>query len=587
MRRVGTAGPYICRIKHRDMPKINHQPTQSGTETKPKRLNNRKPLNLLTAMEQIVEASSDSNLSADFFRQAKRPIAYVADKLSLTPMQSVLLSVFMDRSDDTRIQMGELASYFGCRKIRMLQHAKDVDALEQRGYVRCCRDERSTTYRVPQQVIEALRQDKPYEPEPYTAMSCSELFGCLEDLFEQRRDDELTYAALLDEVERLFAANTHLEFVRKMDYYRPSLLEEDWEWMMLLFLCHLFVNNDDDNVGSHDFESLYDRKYIFRHVKSFMEEGETTLFELKLVEFVNNDGFADRSAYKLTDNAKAELLSELNINACKKSTKGLLRHTALTAKQLCYNPREGREVERLASLLEPSRFDAVLRRMEASGMRRGFTCLFYGAPGTGKTETVYQLARQSGRDIMEVNVEAVKSMWVGESEKNIKALFDRYRSHVASSQVAPILLFNEADAIIGKRLEGAERAVDRMENSIQNIILQEMERLEGIMIATTNLTQNMDKAFERRFLYKIEFERPTIEAKRAIWQSMMPDLDTKAVGELAAAYDFSGGQIENIARKRAVQSIISGDEEVGMEELRRFCESEAIAQPGRRRRIGF
>lgn len=91
-------------------------------------------------------------------------------------------------------------------------------------------------------------------------------------------------------------------------------------------------------------------------------------------------------------------------------------------------------------------------------------------------------------------------MWVGESEKNIKGIFDDYKQKVKQSVKAPILLFNEADAIIVKRQVGAERAVEKMENSIQNIILQEIEQLDGILIATTNLAENMDKAFERRFL---------------------------------------------------------------------------------------
>lgn len=99
-------------------------------------------------------------------------------------------------------------------------------------------------------------------------------------------------------------------------------------------------------------------------------------------------------------------------------------------------------------------------------------------------------------------------MWVGESEKNIKGIFDDYKKEVKQLAKAPILLFNEADAIIGKRQVGAERAVEKMENSIQNIILQEIEQLDGILIATTNLAENMDKAFERRFLYKIQFEKP-------------------------------------------------------------------------------
>ena len=89
--------------------------------------------------------------------------------------------------------------------------------------------------------------------------------------------------------------------------------------------------------------------------------------------------------------------------------------------------------------------------MKEKGFRNGFACLFYGLPGTGKTETVYQLARKTGRNIMVVDVPQLKSMWVGQSEKNVKALFDRYREQVKRAKLTPILLFNEADAIIGKR----------------------------------------------------------------------------------------------------------------------------------------
>ena len=220
-------------------------------------------------------------------------------------------------------------------------------------------------------------------------------------------------------------------------------------------------------------------------------------------------------------------------------------------------------------------------------MRKGFACLFYGSPGTGKTETVYQLARRTQRDLMVIDVSQIKSCWVGESEKNIKAAFDRYRNYVKLCERAPILLFNEADAVLGIRQEGAQRAVDKMENSIQNIILQEMEQLDGIMIATTNLMQNLDKAFERRFLYKIEFSRPSIEAKRSIWQSIIPTLAEPIAEELAAEYDLSGGQIENIARKRTVELILNG-EEPSFEQLHSMCRTEQLTgNGGTRRRIGY
>jgi SpoVK/Ycf46/Vps4 family AAA+-type ATPase len=210
--------------------------------------------------------------------------------------------------------------------------------------------------------------------------------------------------------------------------------------------------------------------------------------------------------------------------------------------------------------------------------------IFYGAPGTGKTETVYQIARQTRRDFFSVNISETKSMWFGESEKLIKSIFDRYNTLVKRSTIAPILLFNEADAVFGKRKEALTQSVDQTENAIQNIILQELETLEGIMIATTNLTQNLDPAFERRFLYKVEFKKPSIETKQAIWQTLIPSLHPETAAELAAGYDFSGGEIENIARKRTVEFILTGVEPTA-EQLHEFCKAELLNK--KHGKIGF
>ena len=219
-------------------------------------------------------------------------------------------------------------------------------------------------------------------------------------------------------------------------------------------------------------------------------------------------------------------------------------------------------------------------------MRKGFACLFYGAPGTGKTETVYQIARETRRDIMMVDIAETKSMWFGESEKRIKGIFDKYRAFLKTNEHAPILLFNEADAIIGKRKEIGKSSVDQTENAIQNIILQEMENLEGIMIATTNLTQNLDKAFERRFLYKIEFEKPDIEAKEKIWHAMLPSLSENGYAVLARNFDFSGGQIENIVRKFTVDCILNGSEP-SFDTILEYCKGELLYKNNGRVKIGY
>ena len=187
---------------------------------------------------------------------------------------------------------------------------------------------------------------------------------------------------------------------------------------------------------------------------------------------------------------------------------------------------------------------------------------------------------------MQVNIAQMKSMWVGESEKNVKRVFDEYRAKVKNSDIAPILLFNEADAIIGQRMENAERSVDKMNNTMQNILLQEMETLDGIMIATTNLAQNLDKAFERRFLYKIKFDKPTPEARMSIWQEMIPDLTVDEARTLSSRYEFSGGQIENIARRHAISKILHGDNKNILVELLDYCDDEKL-ETTQHKKIGF
>ncbi len=110
-------------------------------------------------------------------------------------------------------------------------------------------------------------------------------------------------------------------------------------------------------------------------------------------------------------------------------------------------------------------------------------------------------------------------------------------------ELMPILLFNEADALISKRKNDISGNCTQTENAIQNIILEELENLKGIFIATTNFASNMDPAFERRFLFKINFENPSTEAKTSIWMNKLTWLDEKTASEFARGYDFSGGQM--------------------------------------------
>lgn len=539
-----------------------------------------KPKSVLESFECIVELAEDSALAPEFFEKAQAHIRYAARKLRLSPMQTVLLAMMVDRSESSSIRISEIADYSGCRTTRILRLSDDIDALEARRYIRASRSRNSLSYRVPADVLKSLRKNEPYTytAEPVTDLST--FFDTFSTLMDEKDDDELTYDALKSETLGLLAQISQSHFHRCL---RRLGMDDDYN-LLFIFMAHLFVENNDDRIGFHDIDNLYDDDKIPGWIKSGFRARSSELFGNRLIENTFSDGMAESDCFKLTDYAKEELLGELGLSRIGRSDKDLIKPGTLAARQLIYNPQEARQIDELSAILDGPRFARVQQRLEKAGMRKGFCCLFYGSPGTGKTETVYQIARRTGRAILRVDVDKIKSCWVGESEKNIKALFDRYRNLCKNATLAPILLFNEADAVLGVRMEGANRAVDKMENSLQNIILQEMESLEGIMIATTNLTTNLDKAFERRFLYKIQFHRPSPAARAAIWQAMMPGLSPESAAALAAKYDLSGGEIENIVRKQSVNAILSGSETADPAALAALCAHERLTAP---HRIGF
>ena len=536
---------------------------------------------LLQAIERVVETAKDSKLSDRFMLKAAPEIGLLADRYGITERQAVLFCVCMEKGP-RHVDYDDLANYLDVSQIKILSYASDIDALVRRRMLRYRDANDEDSFDVPIPVIKALKHNEVYELPPRTGLNCAEVFELLDQWFEDLDNDAINAEEMAEEAKNLLNDNQQVAFAKHVkEYY---LNEEDL--LMLLAFCHLLVNKGDDDIRVRQLEGLFGRKCEYISAKARLQNGEHKLMTKKLIEYRCEDGIADNTRYKLTESAKRILLEELNIHTTDEHLADVVKAGKLTSKQLFFPKDIERQVDELTSLLSPEKYDEIHQRMKQTGFRTGFACLFYGGPGTGKTETVYQLARQTGRDIMVVEVPRIKSKWVGDSEKNIKALFDRYRELVKRAKLAPILLFNEADAIIGKRKSEAESAVDKMENSIQNIILQEMENLDGIMIATTNLQQNLDSAFERRFLYKIKFEKPSVEARSNIWQSMIPELERADARKLAEKYNLSGGQIENVARKHSISTILHGKPSDLADTLSVFCSQEQIADKSLRK-IGF
>ena len=201
----------------------------------------------------------------------------------------------------------------------------------------------------------------------------------------------------------------------------------------------------------------------------------------------------------------------------------------------------------------------VFAKLKAWGIkdkRKGIDAriIFYGSPGTGKTMTAVSLAKTLKRPILSFDCSKILSMYVGESEKNVRKIFDDFKILSKKAKVDPILLLNEADQFLSSRSEGAGSSADKMHNQMQNIFLEQIEKFEGILIATTNLLDNIDKAFSRRFNYKIEFKKPDFKQRIRLWHFMLLEKasyeESFDVEELAK-HELTGGQIDLIVRNTA------------------------------------
>lgn len=542
-------------------------------------------LTMLSAINTIVTLAEDSELNTMFFEQADRFITYLSERQGISKMQAVLLSLFIESSaSGNKSDFSDIARYLDCNNVQVLQYKGEVDGLVKMGILRRLRNNMNGEfdYAVTPTLLESLSKNEPYQRKSYKDATGIQFFQYFYDITHLRYEDELSTELMLEEIERLMDENPELTYVKAL----RDIEMTDISRAVITHMSRHLVLSGTTSIPMNHLVFLLDSQHQKYDFDRMMSEGKHFLMREGWVENAFSEGFKDKEEYQLTPKAREVLLKDYDIKPGENKGCDVMQSDKIVMKQLFFADNVESQLDSLSELLSEENYQGICNRLKERGLRQGFACLFYGEPGTGKTESVLQIARKTGRDIMQVNISEVKSMWVGESEKNIKAIFDRYRAIAKHSKRIPILLFNEADGVIGKRKEGAERSVDKMENSIQNIILQEMESLEGIMIATTNLVQNMDAAFERRFLYKVKFEKPELAQRTKIWQSMMPRLSAESAGKLASSFDFSGGQIENITRKCDIESILYGDDYVTDEKIEQYCREEKIVKKGGAR-IGF
>ncbi|EJO9680608.1 AAA family ATPase [Campylobacter jejuni] len=218
----------------------------------------------------------------------------------------------------------------------------------------------------------------------------------------------------------------------------------------------------------------------------------------------------------------------------------------------------------------------VLERLHSWGIKSNKNIeakiIFYGPAGTGKTMSALAMAKSMKKSVLSFDCSKILSKWVGESEQNVRKIFDTYKNIVQTCKQSPILLLNEADQFLSTRVDGSSGS-DKMHNQMQNIFLEQIERFSGAIIATTNFLESLDSAFSRRFDYKIEFKKPDFKDRLKIWEKFLPK---KALFEkdfdmnILSNYELSGAQILMVVKNTALKVAVSQD---GVFKMQDFIES--------------
>ena len=517
----------------------------------------------------------------------------LADFLDVTPLQaSIFVAGFAQNVERNDFDKDNISSFFGIKSMEFLMLRNDFEELVRKRIFLAEKKHQFSErndYVINPQVKEAIFDDKKLDLKTLEAPDFDryKFVNAVSNLIESRENEKVSSLRLFRQIGPLEKQHKNLTFLQKF-----LKLNFDVEVRTLFYeICDDFVTTRDRESDIEcTLKDIYEETFLRMDVARELKEGEHELQKAGLIEVTQGSMFSDASIV-LTDKGKQLFLEEDYDLFCTDSrSQNLIYPDKIAEKSMFYDKEQSEQLELLKEKLFEENYSKLQKQLEELALPKGVAALFYGLPGTGKTETAMQIARITGRAVYHVDISAAKSCWYGESQKLVKGIFTNYRRLCEKEKQKPILLFNEADALLSSRQNinnaGGSSSVAQTENAIQNIILEEMEKLDGILIATTNLIDNLDGAFERRFLFKIEFKQPNEEAKQSIWKSKLSWLNNDDCRQLAAHHNFSGGEIDNIVRKVVMGEVLHGTRPT-LSEIEELCQHEKIGDGGKGSCIGF
>ena len=548
---------------------------------------------LLKAIQTVVSSTKGQLLNDDLINELKTETTNIMSFYEISHFQSIVISIYLECGlKDIDVDTEKLIDYFGKNMSCLADINQAIEELSQKKLLFIKRHDysnrRKSAYnKVIQVHHKALDAMMKGDKDLLGDQKLENFFGVLgevRDLICKRTDTTITTEVLGEEVRGILESNkkfVEVEWLLSQD----NLNNYDLVLALDLAIEHLegAEEVDIDKLIKEVFSDIHDRIKYKRTIK----ENNCQLFKNDIIKF-SDEMFSFLNFVKLSEHAMDVLLGGYQ-DTIKKEFRpkmGILIHPEkIDQEQLFYNDSEFEQIETLSNALEEDNYKNLMDRLKDNGMKPGFTVLLYGYPGTGKTSSVKQVAKATGRSIYMVEIQKIQSKWVGESEKNLAKVFEEYKQARRHFDKAPILLFNEADAILGKRMS-VNSSVDKSFNTLQNILLQELEEFEGIFMATTNLADQLDSAFDRRLLYKIDFKKPEEPVRKKILSNVFKNISSKTIDALTEQFSLTGGQIANIKKKLLVKSVL--DVNLDQESyLSTLCNEEFILSKSGRSTIGF
>ena len=515
----------------------------------------------------------------DFFLNSRtnKTIKEIQKELNITIDEAMVLSIIMSYQiqDTYSTSFDTLKKDFKLQSDEYLKYLNIAYKLEKKGFIALAEERRrgrssriSPEFNVDDMIFNKLILGYDYLDD----VDFSDIYSVVKviaELIYKKDDKKLTEFRLVSEANRVF---DKLDI--KEEFTKAILKYSTKEKLLLMYLIYEYIDGNSGERANRICEIFFDDlSHRARYLESILKE-ELDIFKDKLVQLEERSGLFDSSTdIQLTPKAIALLLQSKDKNKKQEFKAQFTKHIKFNSlkKEIFLDERVARDINQLKDVCSSKNFNKIVKDLKKANLPSGIVSIFYGFAGTGKTASVYEIAKLTKRDVLQVDISSIQSKWVGESEKNTKAIFQEYYKACEILKSKPILLFNEADAIISKRLD-VNDAVSQMNNTMQNILLEELENFDGIFMATTNLIDNMDDAFSRRFLNKIKFDRPTAKTREHIWKSKLPELEYK-IYEKLSKYDLSGGQIENVTRKYLINKILN-QKEFDFDEILEYIKEE-------------